>query len=341
MAKKQPESCDFQTELKRLRAEGPGRLYFIYGPEDYLSSYYLDSLRSLCLPDGDDGFSYKRFDGPDISLVSLQEAVDAIPFLSERIFVELRNIDVNKLTEPDNYIELLKSIPDYCTVVFSQDFLYSPDSRLKFVKFLKTEGISLCFDRQNDDALVRWIRKRFAVHGKNISDDACRRLMFISGSLMNRLIPEIDKISGYAAGDTVSISDIDSAASRIPEADAFQLISLISRRKNSDAARLLSEILSNKDNEPIAMLGMLSYQLRRTYGVKLVLGSGGGYNEVSSLLNIGWRKAVDESMEMAKGFSASDIRKYILACAKYDYKMKSSSSDDNELLKELVISFFR
>ena len=47
--------------------------------EDYLREAFLGELKSLCLPDGEDDFSYRRLDGRSLELRQLEEAVNAMP----------------------------------------------------------------------------------------------------------------------------------------------------------------------------------------------------------------------------------------------------------------------
>ena len=101
MAKKnQKETMNYNAEVKLLKEEGPQRLYFLWGPEDYLREAFLTELRGQCVPSEDD-FSCQRFDGPALDMGALQEAVDMLPFFSERRFVEVRDYDVNSCRDAD------------------------------------------------------------------------------------------------------------------------------------------------------------------------------------------------------------------------------------------------
>ena len=91
--KKDETRLNYREELNKLKEIGPERLYLLCGPEDYLREQYLQQLKSLCLPEGEDSFSFKRMEGPELDLTELQIAIDAIPFLSQRSLIELREID--------------------------------------------------------------------------------------------------------------------------------------------------------------------------------------------------------------------------------------------------------
>ena len=87
MAKKKGSNepkLNYKTELRLAGESGPARLYVLSGTEDYLREYFLSSLKKIVLPEGEDSFSFRRLNGPDIDAQTLREAVDAAPFLTER-----------------------------------------------------------------------------------------------------------------------------------------------------------------------------------------------------------------------------------------------------------------
>ena len=337
MAKKNEEKLNYQTVLRKLKEAGPMRLYFLWGPEDYLREHFLSQLKKDCLPDGEDSFSYKRLDGPDLDPVELQQAVDAIPFLSDRSFVELRCVDVNKLKDADEILKVLSDIPEYCTVVFVQSADYEPDGRLKQIKKLRSMAEEIFFTRQLQGELTKWIAKRFAALGKNIDLEAAQRLIFISGDLMNRLIPEIEKVAAYTKGDRVTSAEVEAVAHHIPEAVIFTMTDQISQKSLNNALATLSELLSDKNNEPIAMLGMLGLQMRRLYGAKLAQEQGLGQKYVMDACGCKYDFQASKLMQAARGYSLAQLKKAVELCAETDYRLKSSAVDDRELFTELVV----
>ena len=337
MAKKNEEKFNYKAVVRKLKENGPQNLYLLWGPEDYLREYFLSEIKGLCLPDGDDSFSYKRMNGPDLDAVELQQAVDAIPFLSERSLVEVRGVDLNRLKDADAVIKVLADIPDYCTVVFVQGTDFEPDGRLKQIKKLRAIAEEIEFTQQQQNELTKWIAKRFAALGKSIEFDASQRLIFISGDLMNRLIPEIDKIAAYAKGERVTVSDVEAVAHHIPEAVIFTMTDQISQKSLNNALATLSELLSDKNNEPIAMLGMLGLQMRRLYGAKLAQKQNLGAAYVKEVSGCKYDFQVTKLMQAARGYTLPQLKKAVELCAETDYRLKSSGEDDREIFKELVV----
>jgi len=336
---KEEQRLNYNAEVRALKERGPERLYILWGPEDYLRELFMAEIKKLCIPDGDDGFCYKRIDGPDIEAESLRQAIDAVPFLSERTLVELRGVDINRLSEADEVWKAVSDIPDYCTVCFVQSAQFEFDGRVKLVKNLRGAAKELKFTRQTQSQLTAWVMKRFAALGKNVELDAVYRLLFISGDIMSRLIPEIEKIAAYARAEMVSVKDVDAVANHIPEAIIFDMSDYIAKKEYNNAASVLSELLSDKNNEPIAMLALLGQQMRRLYAARVCLDMQLGSQWLMETCSIKYDFIANKLINSARAFSARQLKTALELCVEADCMMKGgiSFAEPEELLKELVM----
>lgn len=340
MAKKKDKNekkLDYSAQVKLLKAEGPKRLYLLWGPEDYLREDYLRQLKALCLPEGEDSFSYKRMDGPGLDPDELRNAVDALPFMTERSFVELRDVELNKLKEPEKVAEVLSDIPEHCTVALVQGTQFEPDGRLKLIKTLRERAVELKFTPQSQGLLIKWIARRFEAAGKSVTLEAAQRLIFVSGDMMSGLIPEIEKVAAYAKGSQVTEADVDAVANHLPEAVVFDMSDQISRREYDAALRTLDELLADKSNEPIMILAVLGNQMRRLYAARLALERGLGAKYLVEACSLRYDFAASKLLSAARGFTLPQLRRAVELCAETDYQLKSSPQDDRELLKEAVL----
>ena len=337
MAKKdKKEPLNYNAELKRLREQGPERLYMLYGPEDYLREAFLTELRRACVPSEDD-FSCQRFDGPALDLGALAEAVDMLPFFSERRFVEVRDYDVNACRDADaaRLKDILADVPDYCTLAFVFSASYAPDGRTAPVKALKKAAHCMEFTEQEQGALARWVQKRFLALGKTLDARDAEYLIFLSGTRMNALIPEIEKAAAYAAGETVTRADIDATANRLPEADVFALTDCIARRRYDDAAAILRDLLRDKNNHPIMLNALIGQQLRRMYACKAAQAAHRSRADAMELCGVRYDFVYDKLTAAAKPFSLAQLGALVKRSAEYDYRMKSTGQDPAALLLEL------
>ncbi len=81
---------NYAAITRALKDKGPGRLYYLHGPEDYLRELFLKEIATLCLGGTDDDFNYHRFEGPAVNPAMLSDAVNALPFAAERTLTEVR-----------------------------------------------------------------------------------------------------------------------------------------------------------------------------------------------------------------------------------------------------------
>lgn len=337
MAKKEKNSFSYNLELKLLKENGPQRLYLLYGREEYLRERFIGELKKLCVPEGDD-FSCRRLSGPAIDLGELEEAVNALPFLTERTMVEVRDYDLNKCrdSEAERLKSILSDIPGYCTVAFVMSAANEPDGRLSAVKSMKKLGRAIEFTEQDQDALTRWVANRFSALGKSLSRSDAEYLIFLCGTLMNGLIPEIEKAAAHATGAVVTREDIDATANRVPEADVFEMTDMLSSGRIDRAAALLSDLLSNKDDHPIMLLALIGQQMRRLYAVKLAQRAGRGKQDIMALAGVRYDFIYNKLLLAAKPYSLEGLKRIVELCAEYDYRMKSSGLDAAMLLRELL-----
>lgn len=336
MAKK--EILDYAKLKKELNAQGPARVYLLYGAEEYLREDFVSVLKKLCLPDGDDDFSYKKLNHESFSVRAFEDAVDALPFLTERTFVEVRGVDINRFNETDasKLTKQISDLPDYCTVVFVQDSGYEPDGRKKLIKAIKKHGKEIEFTQQSQNSIVKWVRKRFASHQKMISPENAEYLVNYSGGLMQQLIPEIEKVSAFARGDEISVFDIEAVASKSAETAVYELSEKIAGKQYDAAAEVMGELLGRKDVEPIMLLAMIGNQMRNIYAAKLAMEERRDKSFIMEATGVRFDFLVRKLQDNAKSFSLSRLERAVALCAETDYLMKSSSVEDDELLKELL-----
>ena len=332
-------TLDYAALKKELKTDGPGNLYLLWGPEDYLIADFVAALRDACVAPDMRDFDAKRLNGPLPAVQDVEEALNTMPFFGGRTFVELNGFDVNRCKD-EKMAKLLSDIPEWCTVVITLPGGVSPDGRLGFIKQLKKNGRAVEFTAQDQSMLFRWILRRFDSAGKTIDRPAMERLVFLSGDLMNRLIPEIDKISAYTKGDRVTVADVDAVAHHIPEASAFEMTDRISLGDYDGAAHYLAELLAG-DAEPTEILGAIGWQMRRLYAARLAMDTGAGDALLREVLSINSDYALRRLKEAAGRFSLAALTNDVRHVAEYSLRTREQGAplDETEALKELLVRF--
>lgn len=334
------EEFNYAEVSRELKRDGPARLYLLHGSEDYLLARFVEELTRACLPEGIDDFSYRELDGASLSMQDLSDSVNALPFATERTLTLVRGWDINHARDNDvKTLEgIISDIPDYATLVFINRGQTEPDGRLKSVKILKKYAHDIDFREQGGSALNSWIRRRFAALGKRIGPDGCEALVYASGNLMGSLVPEIEKIAAGTPGEDVTVQDVERLAFRIPETRAFDMTDCIARRDYDGAARCMSDLVAMGE-EPLLILGAVSYQMRRLYAARLAQDEHLGRDFIVQCTGAKSSFAYDKLTRSARGFSLAGLKRAVELCVDTDYALKSSGGDAQEKLNELLARF--
>ncbi len=340
MAKTEKKAFNYGEELKALRGEGPQRIYMLRGEEDFLRDSFLKELRSLCLEEGTEAFNYHRLQGPALDMGALTEAVEAMPFMGERTLTEVRDFDINRTSayDPEALKTLLSELPEWATVVFVFAPGYGPDSRLGAVKAIKKLGRDLEFTSPREAELTRWVMRRAESLGKKIDGGTANYLIWICGSRMNTLIPELLKIAGVA-GEEITRRDIDAVAKKAPETTIFHLTDALGARDFDKASALLADLLADRDEPPQKQIAMVSEQYRRLYVARVARDNGLDESFITDCIPELTGRAYPLRLlkEACRHYSLKRLARAVELCIECDYGMKTNGPEPAELMKELLI----
>ena len=339
MAKKGIADGAFQTLKASVRNKNIDRLYFFFGEETFLMSYYLEAIKKLLLDPLTESFNFHRFHSESFDLAEFVEAVENLPMMAEHTLIQVDDIDIFKLgeTEREKLASALRDIPDYCTVIFTYlTVVWKPDKRLKKLwEAVERSGLMVEFQRQDQKELIPWVSRHFATQKKRISNELCTYLIDITGGTMTALNGEIEKICAYSGADEIKKSDIDAVTEPVLDAVVFQMTDRISEGAYEKAFQCLQQLLKMQQ-EPLAILGAVGSHFRRLGVAMCLQESGKGPYELQKLCGIPdypARKLMDASRRLDKLFCAD-------ACAmimETDYQMKTSYDDSQRLLELLIL----
>ena len=339
MAKKTLPNGGLQELKASIRNKNVGRLYFFYGEETFLLTYYLDSVKKLLLDPLTESFNFHRFTSENFDLTAFLEAVENLPMMAESTMIQVDDIDLFKLPEAERekIAAALKDIPEYCTVVFTYlTVAWKPDKRLKKLwEAASQNGLAVEFAKQDQRELIPWVSRHFAAKKKRISNDLCAYLIDITGGTMTALNGEIEKISAYSGAEEIRKSDIDAVTEPVLDAVVFQMTDQISEGSYEKAFLSLQHLLQMQQ-EPLAILGAIGSHFRRLSAAKVLMENGKSAYELQMLCGLPdypARKIMDAARRMDKVFcgKASEL------VLETDYKIKTSFDDSERLLELLVL----
>ena len=330
---------DGLSELKAaLRRESPANLYIFYGDEDYLRDYYLTELRKKTVADGMESFNLHIFQGKDLDIQTLSEAVEAVPMMSDRSLVLVYDWDLFKNEERRDRLQaMFQDLPDYVCLVFLYDTMeFKTNANTKLGKLIKSKAQIVEFRAQEQSDLNNWIRRRLHQKwGKDIDSPTAEYLTFLCGGLMTNLSGELDKLGAYAAGKSVTKKDIDAVCDPVLDARAFQMTDAIGSRNYDRAMELLGQ-LCRMGESPIYILAAVGRQLRQIWSARLSLENRKGDGYLAGLWGTKSSWQVRKLSESARRYPLPWCRKAVQLVQEADYEMKLGG-DGEAILTDLLL----
>lgn len=330
--------------LARLKADLKNgefqNFYIFYGEESYLREHYL-RLMTDKLTGGPAGvFNEHRFSAENLSPEALAEAVEAMPMMAERTFVRVDDVDLFKLAEGqrEQYRSILADIPEYCCLVLNYDTVeFKINGTVKkLAEVVRSKACIVDFQKQSERDLTAWIYRHFKAAGKDISDELCRYLIFITDGKMVTLGTEIQKIVHYCTTVGVTKSDIDAVVTPALNAQTFDISNAIADGDYERALKKLQDLFAMQE-EPILILGAISGQIRRLYYAKTISDCGKGQQVLMDLTGLKSSYAAGLAMTSARRVSDSFCKKAVELCLETDMGIKTGADDPERLLELLVL----
>lgn len=336
---KQQGNDNFQQLKAAMKSKNFARLYFFHGEEMFLLRHYLEQMKKKILDELTESFNFHRFTQENFSVQEFADAVEALPMMADRTFVQVDDVDPFKFPEAERnkMAEIFSDVPDYCTVVFTYEIVdWKPDKRIKTLwSAVDKNGTIVEFAKQSQRDLIAWVTRHFASRGKKISTELCAYLIDITGGTMTALQGEIQKIAAFSGADTICKADIDAVTEPVLDAVVFQMTDLLGDRQYGPALLKLQQLFKMQQ-EPIAILGAVGGHFRRIGVARTLIDYGKNSDDLMALCAIKDYPA-RKTMSAAGKFSARFCRKAAELILETDYQMKTSFDDPQRLLEMLIL----
>jgi len=323
---------NLKTALKTNELE---RLYIFHGEERYLLERSLASLRALVCPDGLDGFNYKRYEGKGLSVDEIEDAVNTFPVFAEKTLVEIHDFDIFKNDAKERIRDIFSDLPDFVCVVFIYSIIeYKPDGRVKVNKEVLKHANVVEFVVQDQDNLVKWIKRHFRDAGKNISTSDAEYLAFITGGLMATLNGEIEKTAAYSKEETISRKDIDAVVTPVLDTVAYKLSDALVSRESKKALQLLDELFQMRE-APHKLMYSISLKMRQLLAARVCIENNLGKTKLMEICSIRHEFQARILMSTAQKATLKACRNAVLNCSETALELNSTTEPESRMI-ELV-----
>jgi DNA polymerase III subunit delta len=282
--------ADLRTRLKG-REISP--VYVLFGPETYLRDLALKTICDRSFAEGElRDFNETEFSlNNEGNLASALAAAEQLPMMAQRRVIRISDVKISPVTPRDTLREddeellmsYLKRPCESSVVIFVADEF---DKRRKMAKHLIDHATAVEFSALEDNELMSWAQDKIRDAGSDIDQGALRLLIALVGADVRRLTIEIEKLSTAALPDKVITAElISSLVANSREISNFDLTDHLVAGRNREALHVLKKILDD-GSEPLALLGLISYNIRRLLLAKESMSQGIERAQIARMLKL-------------------------------------------------------
>lgn len=313
-----------------MRRGGLEPVYLLYGLETYLRDTALRYICDKCFTEGElRDFNETEFSlNTDGNLTAALAAAEQLPMMSARRVIRVVDVRISStdfrstLTEDDEPVleAYLKRPAPSSTIIFIADEF---DKRRKVAKLFIEYATVVEFSELADDELAKWARDRVREAGSEIDERALRLLIALVGPDVRRLSMEIAKLSTSALPDKVISAElIETLVANSREISNFDFTDHLFSGRKAEALKTLEKIL-NDGSEPLALLGLISYNVRRLLMAKEAMAAGADRGEVARIAKLRYSDQ-EGFLATARRTDRKRLEHAIRLLAKTDLAIKTS-----------------
>ncbi len=298
----------------------------IHGENEYQAqSRFKELINEFLLKNNSE--SLRVFDGEDSDITEVSQALAAQSlFTSGHEMVAIKRLGANTQLK-EQLTDSLAGLPDTTALI-----IYDPriDKRSKLYKLLKKANQTEEFAALSEPELARWVEKTVKDRKGTITQRASKMLIDRTKGDQIAVSNELDKLLNFSR----SIDD-DSVRSLVELAPDDNIFDLLDKLTSGSVASALSKYdeLREAQMEAHYILVMISWQLGNMLMVKL----GESKTEREIAADTGMNPyTISKTRALTSKISRRRIQKMVLLATEADKKLKTTSVDADQLIKNLI-----
>jgi DNA polymerase III subunit delta len=310
--------------------------YFLYGPETFYQTEIIQALNQKLITDDNRDFNLETFDARESTVNHWLGSAKTLSFLGGTKLVVVRNMHdaVPKDQDAQTLVDYANSpIPEACLVITSDKV----DRKRKLFKALTGLKTAIACEAPKENMLATWLQKRAEEAGYSLSLGAARVLVNRVGARPGVLAKELEKTLMYAGNNkSVSERDIAEVVGESKLENVFALTDALKEKNPEKALHLLNNQMDHGE-EPIKILGTLSWQLRMIWEVKHYQQKNLPAGQIAKAMGAN-PFVVEKALQHTRRFSTQQLRKGYLELVKTDRSLKSTSMDPVAVMQTLILN---
>lgn len=308
------------------------QFYLLYGTEGYLKKLYKEKLKTAILKDNDN-MNYSYFEGKEADPKKIAEISHTLPFFSDRRLVLIENSGFFK--SQNELSDMLKDFPDTTIILFVETEV---DKRNKLYKYMKDHGTISEMNGMDEKNLKLFVASLMEQEGKKITENTVSYLLDRTGSDMENIRSEVEKLISYIEGkDIATNEDIDQIVTTQISGKIFLMMDAIGTKQQMKALSLYYDLLSLRE-KPMSILYLLTRHFNILLQVKDMQLHGNNSATISEAVGIP-PFAVSKYIGQARNFSIKRLKEALEYGAEVDEQVKSGRMLEKIGVEMFIIAF--
>lgn len=321
-----------KTLIQHIKTGAFQPVYLIYGDEDYLRKQYKDRMKTALV--GDDSMNCSYFEGKNIPVKELIDLGETLPFFAERrlIIVENSGFFTSAQEELANY---LKEMPETTHFLFVEKDI---DKRNKLYKAVNTLGYAANMTAPDERTLLRWMVGLLKAEQRVMREDTMRYFLGRIDTDMENIRRELEKLVLYTDGsEEITKEDIDAVTTVHTESQIYDMVKVISEKKQEKALKLYYELITQKE-PPMKILYWITRQFNQLYQIKDLESKGYPDHVIAERMKIR-DFIVRKNKALCQSFSLTELRHAVELCVKREEDVKTGRLNDKMAVELLILRF--
>jgi len=180
-----------------------------------------------------------------------------------------------------------------------------------------------------------WVQARARLRGLKIDGRACAALAELVGSDTWMLASEIDKLTAYAAEETIREQDVQALVTDVRDREGYLLADAVADGKAAAATKLLHQMLAT--GRPAAVLLLtIEHRYRRIAAARDLMDAGESGARIGARLGIVKAYPLERLLDQVSRYPMRRVRWALDRIAQADYDVKQGLQEE-ELSIELLV----
>lgn len=308
------------------------QVYLLYGEERYLRRQYRNRLQKALCGDGD-SMNTHFYEGKDISVGEIIDLAETLPFLADRRVIFLTDSNLFK-SGGEKMAEYLSAPNETTFFVFTESEV---DKRSRLYKTVNAKGYAAEFKIQDESTLKRWVATSLARDGKKIMENTVQFLLQKTGTDMENIQMELEKLVCYCLDrEVITDADVEAVCTTRISNHIFDMISAIADKQQKKALELYYDLLALKE-PPMRILFLIARQCNLLLQTRELKSKGHDNRTIATRIGVP-PFAAGKYVAQASRFRTAALRRAVAQCVEAEEAVKTGRINDRMSVEILILS---